>query len=85
MMHRDKKPRKKKASFLPYRKKVCQFCTNKSRIIDYKDLRTLESFIRERGRIISTRASGNCAKHQRELARAIRKARFISLLPFVKI
>lgn len=69
---------------IPFRKKVCRLCADKAKGIDYKDLRRLESFVRERGKIISRRISGNCAKHQRMLAEAVKKARFISLLPYVK-
>lgn len=79
----DKK--KKSRSFLPFRKKVCRFCANKTRVIDYKDMRTLEPLVKERGGILSTRVSGNCARHQRQVARAIRKARFIALLNYVHI
>lgn len=61
------------------KKKICRFCADKNRIIDYKDLRNLESFIKERGKIISSRFSGNCLRHQRRLAEAIRKARFLGL------
>ncbi|MFA5374041.1 MAG: 30S ribosomal protein S18, partial [Candidatus Omnitrophota bacterium] len=56
--------------FMPMRRKVCRFCADKIKAIDYKDLKTLESFVKERGRIVSARSSGNCAKHQRELTRA---------------
>ena len=52
--------------------------------IDYKDIKRLESFITERGKISSTRANGNCAKHQRRVVGVIKKARFVSLLPYVR-
>jgi len=77
-------PRKKREAFLPMRKKFCRFCVNKIKTIDYKDVKTLESFIKERGKIISTRISGNCAKHQRRVTEAIKQARFISLIPYVR-
>ncbi|MDD5254638.1 MAG: 30S ribosomal protein S18 [Candidatus Omnitrophica bacterium] len=64
------------------RRKVCRFCADKNRTIDYKDAKFLESFIKERGKIVSSRYSGNCALHQRLVAEEIRKARFISLLPY---
>ncbi|MBN1913044.1 MAG: 30S ribosomal protein S18 [Candidatus Omnitrophica bacterium] len=67
------------------RKKFCRFCQDKNRTIDYKDVKMLEGFIRERGKIISVRSSGNCARHQRRITEAIKKARFISLLPYVRI
>lgn len=72
------KPKREK--FLPLRKKFCRFCAHKVRTIDYKDIKTLESFIKERGKIISVRNSGNCAKHQRRIAEAIKRARFLSLV-----
>jgi small subunit ribosomal protein S18 len=67
------------------RKKVCRFCTDSSLRIDYKNYRLLRSFLTERGRIIPRRISGNCAKHQRELTRAIKRARQVALLPFIAL
>ncbi|OGP84949.1 MAG: 30S ribosomal protein S18 [Deltaproteobacteria bacterium RBG_16_54_11] len=67
------------------RKKICRFCTDGSLRIDYKNYRLLRSFITERGRIIPRRISGNCAKHQRELTREIKRARHVALLPFTAI
>ncbi len=64
------------------RRKVCRFCADKSLKVDYKDVRTLGSFITEGGKIVPSRTSGNCAKHQRQLAVAIKRARVIALLPF---
>lgn len=64
------------------RRKVCRFCADKSLKVDYKDVRTLSSFITEGGKIVPSRTSGNCAKHQRQLAVAIKRARVIALLPF---
>lgn len=64
------------------RKKVCQFCADKVEAIDYKDVVKLRRFISERGKIMPRRMSGTCAKHQRELATAIKRARIIALLPF---
>jgi small subunit ribosomal protein S18 len=70
---------------MPLRKKFCRFCAEKVRnTIDYKDTRRLETFIKERGKVVSSRYSGNCAKHQRRLIEAIKKARFLSLLPYVR-
>lgn len=71
-------PRKKRTF---QRRKVCRFCADKQISIDYKDPRTLRSFISERGKIIPRRISGNCAKHQREITEAIKRARNIALLP----
>ena len=65
-----------------YRKKICKFCADKSLVIDYKRPDILRNFITERGKIIPSRISGTCAKHQRMLARAIKKARIMALLPF---
>ena len=79
-----KKTIRKSRGLLSTRKRYCRFCTNKTRVIDYKDLKTLESFIRDRGKIVSSRYSGNCAKHQRRLVEAVKKARFLSLLPYVR-
>lgn len=64
------------------RRKICRFCADKSLKIDYKDPRTLKFFITERGKILPRRISGNCAKHQREITTAIKRARNIALIPF---
>jgi small subunit ribosomal protein S18 len=81
-----KAPRnKKRDAFLQTRKRFCRFCVNKVKEIDYKDIKMLEAFIKERGKIVSSRYSGNCARHQRRLAEAIKQARFISLLPYVRL
>ena len=74
----------KRPKRLFFRKKQCVFCTEKIPHIDYKDLTRLNRFISERGKIIPRRASGTCAKHQRRLVRAIKQARFIALLPFIR-
>ena len=65
-----------------FRKKVCRFCANKTKI-DYKDADALRRYMTERGKILPRRITGTCAKHQREVAKAIKRARSISLLPFV--
>jgi small subunit ribosomal protein S18 len=62
---------------------VCRFCADSSITIDYKDSKTLKYFITERGKIIPRRISGTCAKHQRALTLAIKRARAIALLPYV--
>ena len=64
------------------RKKVCRFKENGINYIDYKDDRLLRRFVTERGKIIPRRMSGTCARHQRELTRAIKRARQIAILPF---
>jgi len=67
------------------RKKVCRFCAEKNSKVDYKDQATLKYFVTERGKIIPRRISGNCAKHQREVAVAIKRARGIALIPYVAL
>ncbi|MBR2179911.1 MAG: 30S ribosomal protein S18 [Selenomonadaceae bacterium] len=64
------------------RRKVCAFCVDKIENIDYKDAAKLRRFITERGKILPRRISGNCAKHQRQVTVAIKRARNIALLPF---
>ncbi len=76
----DRKPFQKNPK---YRKKFCRFCFNKDLKINYRDAQVLEGFITERGKILPRRITGSCARHQRELSRAIKQARILSLLPFV--
>ena len=64
------------------RRKVCRFCADKNVAIDYKDPATLKHFITDRGKIIPRRISGNCAKHQRKISVAVKRARAIALMPF---
>ena len=64
------------------RRKVCDFCANKVEYIDYKDVNRLRRFINERGKISPRRMLGTCAKHQRQLAGAVKRARAIALLPY---
>jgi small subunit ribosomal protein S18 len=66
-----------------HRRKVCRFCADTSLVINYKDSKMLKFFISERGKIIPRRITGTCAKHQRNLTHAIKRARTIALLPFV--
>jgi len=66
-----------------HRRKVCRFCADTSLVINYKDPKSLRYFVTERGKIIPRRISGTCAKHQRSLTLAIKRARTIALLPFV--
>ena len=65
------------------RKKVCNFCVEKSEYIDYKDVAKLRRYITEKGKIVPRRQTGTCAKHQRELTTAIKRARFMALIPYV--
>ena len=64
------------------RKKVCVFC-GKDNVIDYKDVNKLKRYISERGKILPRRITGNCAKHQRALTVAIKRARHVALMPYV--
>jgi len=66
-----------------FRKRYCRFCKEKRDDIDYKDIDTLKDYITERGKILPSRITGTCAKHQRALSRAIKRARFMALLPYV--
>lgn len=72
-----KKPMRK-----PMRKKVCAFCVDKAEAIDYKDVAKLKKYTTEKGKILSRRMTGVCAKHQRLLSTAIKRARVADLLPF---
>ena len=81
---RERKPANKNRKGRVFnRRKVCRFCADSSLVIDYKDAKSLRYFTTERGKIIPRRISGACAKHQRALTHAIKRARTISLLPFV--
>jgi small subunit ribosomal protein S18 len=64
------------------RRKVCRFCADKALKVDYKDQGQLKYFLTERGKIIPRRISGNCAKHQREVATAVKRARMLAVLPY---
>ena len=78
----EKREYKKNMRGRKARKKVCAFCSEKSEFIDYKDINKLRKYVTERGKILPRRISGACAKHQRELTGAIKRARNIALLPF---
>lgn len=64
------------------RRKVCGFCADKVRVADYKDIKRLQRYVSERGKILPRRRTGTCAKHQRGLTTAIKRARHMALLPF---
>ena len=64
------------------RKKVCQFCADKTETIDYKDVEKLKKYVTERGKILPKRITGTCAIHQREVTRAIKRARIVALLSY---
>jgi len=76
---------RKRDKIFPARKRFCRFCVDKVKTIDYKDIKRLEAFIKDRGKIIPSRHSGNCAKHQRLVAEAIKKARFLALVPYARL
>ncbi len=65
------------------RRKVCQFCVDKVESIDYKDIAKLRKYMSERSKILPKRATGTCAKHQRMLTEAIKRARQVALLPYI--
>jgi len=73
---------KRKRRPIFHRRKVCRFCVDQKLVIDHKDVNTLRHFITERGKIIPRRISGNCAKHQRMITVAIKRARNVALLPY---
>jgi small subunit ribosomal protein S18 len=75
-------PRRKRKQFY-VRRKVCRFCVDQALSIDYKDANTLRQFVTERGKIIPRRISGNCARHQRRVTRAIKQARLLALMPYI--
>ncbi|HPF53023.1 MAG TPA: 30S ribosomal protein S18 [Eubacteriales bacterium] len=77
MEERKMRPRIKRS-----RRKVCRFCADKVTEIDYKDIKKLEHYVSESGKIMPRRMSGVCAKHQRDLSIAIKRARQVALLPF---
>ena len=77
---RKKARRQRKKGFV--RRKVCRFCADSALIIDFRDAKSLRLFITETGKIIPRRISGNCARHQRPLATAIKRARHLAILPF---
>ncbi|MBA4371448.1 MAG: 30S ribosomal protein S18 [Thermodesulfovibrio sp.] len=66
------------------RRKFCRFCSEKTEFIDYKDIKLLRGFLTERGKILSRRMTGTCAKHQRDLNESIMRARNIAILSFVE-
>jgi small subunit ribosomal protein S18 len=75
--------KRKKSNIFRRPPRGCRLCKDKITVIDYKDTALLSKFITEQGKIITGRISGNCAYHQRQVARAIRQARIMALLPFV--
>ena len=82
---RDSRDNLRDSRETPYRRgrrKRCRFCMDKVDFIDYKSIEILRNFMTDRGKLLPRRVSGNCAKHQREVTRAIKRARNIALVPF---
>ena len=79
----EKKPRRSPARMVGVREQTqCRFCRNVKKYIDYKDINTLERLLTNRGKIYSRKRSGNCAGCQRKVQKAIKRARYMSLLPY---
>lgn len=76
-MENNERPMRRKT-----RKKVCHFCVDRVEVIDYKDIARLRKFVSERAKILPRRVTGTCAAHQRELTTAIKRARYVALLPY---
>jgi small subunit ribosomal protein S18 len=79
--HRPTREKRSKGKYIP-RRKVCLFCADKTQVIDYKEVSVLGRFISDRGRIEPRRKTGVCPKHQRTLGVAIKRARYVALLPY---
>ncbi|MGN0838336.1 MAG: 30S ribosomal protein S18 [Pyramidobacter sp.] len=75
-------PANRKRTNSKRRPKVCFFCVDKLDHVDFKDVERLKKYVSERGKIIPRRVTGNCAKHQRQLTIAVKRARFMALLPY---
>ena len=75
----DSMPRQRKI-----KKKVCAFCADKALVIDYKEADKLKKFVSEKGKILPRRATGACAKHQRDITQAVKRARHIAILPYTQ-
>ncbi|PIE51821.1 30S ribosomal protein S18 [Candidatus Fermentibacteria bacterium] len=76
--------KKRKGPKKPARKKKCRFCMNPTMEISYKNEKMVQRYISDRGKIVAKRVSGNCAKHQRMVARELKIARFLALAPFIR-
>ncbi len=70
--------------FKKMRKKVCSMCANKELVLDYKNYDQMKKFVNEKGKILPRRATGACAKHQREITQAVKRARAIAILPYTQ-
>ncbi|MCF6278038.1 MAG: 30S ribosomal protein S18 [Anaerolineales bacterium] len=82
MAQTQRRPYKRRSNRFYSRPKVCQFCTDKNLVIDYKNTDLLKRFISDEGKIRPRRQTGTCARHQRSVAGAIKRARHIAMLPF---
>jgi small subunit ribosomal protein S18 len=82
---KDAKPRRERGGGLFKRKKFCRFTAEKVKEIDYKDLDVLKDFIQENGKIMPARITGTKARYQRQLSEAIKRARYLALLPFTDL
>lgn len=80
----ERETRQKRSFSGHSRKKVCQFCADKTVAVDYKDVETLRKYITERGKILPRRITGTCAKHQRALTVAVKRARHVAIMPYVQ-
>ena len=78
-----RRPDSRRRAPYPVRRKVCRFCAEKVRDIDFKQIQILRTFTTDTGKILSARITGNCATHQRQLTRCIKRARNLALLPYV--
>ncbi len=76
--------KKKRTTLKITKKKKCRFCTTPEIVISYKNERLLSRYVSDRGKIVPRRVSGNCARHQRSIARAVKVARFLAIVPFVR-
>jgi ribosomal protein S18 len=68
----------------PFKKKHCRFCADKIEHVDYKDVTLLRRYISDKAKVKARRATGNCTQHQKQVARAIKRARYMALLPYVR-
>ena len=82
-MDRDNREQKSGGMRIRKKRKVCAFCAEKIDDIDYKDVAKLKKFVSERYKILPRRITGNCAKHQRFLTTAIKRSRYVALIPYV--
>ena len=82
MQRQKSRPKRQRGKYPPPKRKFCSFCVDRNRKIDYKDVEKLRHYISDRGKIDPRHKTGTCAKHQRALTRAIKRARYLALLPY---